>query len=122
MYSFKPMSKAEREEQKEAKKAAEEEEKSGKKPAKSSKPSAIKNESSMPSMSSNDPTEARMRAGAVPKPQRTSEEGKTLIEARSLGKAQKGEEGKEKKPRAKKIPVIFMDEVSFVYLIFSEQS
>ncbi|GAA5831328.1 hypothetical protein JCM5353_008558 [Sporobolomyces roseus] len=111
-WDFKPMSKAEREEQEEAKKAAEEEERSGKKPAKSSKPSAIHNESSMPSMSSNDPTEARMRAGAVPKPQRTSEEGKTLIEARSLGKAQKGEEGKaeEKKPRAKKIPVIFMDE------------
>jgi len=118
------MSKAEREEQEEAKKAAEEEERSGKKPAKSSKPSAIKNESSMPSMSSNDPTEARMRAGAVPKPQRASEEGKTLIEARSLGKAQKGEEGQEEeqKPRAKKIPVIFMDEVSVAYLILSQQS
>jgi len=113
------MSKSERKEQEEAKKAAEEEEKSGTKPSKSSKPPAIKNDSSA-SSTSNDPTEARMRAGAVPKPQ-TSEKEKTLIEARSLGKAQKSEEGEveeEKKPRAKKIPVIFMDEVSLSIVSF----
>ena len=62
-----------------------------------------------------------MRAGAVPKPER---EGKqTLVEARSLGEdlqkeekdakeVEKETEMEEKKPRSKKIPVIFIDEVS----------
>jgi hypothetical protein len=89
-----------------------------------SSPNKTKPEQSVASSMLSDPTEARMRLGAVPKPDREGK--KTLLEARSLGEEQKkdtkdareGEkDGKEaaeeeKKPRSKKIPVIFIDEVS----------
>lgn len=105
------MSEAERKEQEEAKKQEAENSTSSK------KPSSIKQDTFN---SSNDPTEARMRGGAVPKPQRDPEE-KSLIEARSLGNhvkdaeknvenGKKEEEDQKPQPRNKKIPVIFFDE------------
>lgn len=114
-WDFEPMSKAERERRK---KEAEEKDKEGK-PATAT--SSDKPQQSVTNSIMTDPTEARMRAGAVPKPER--EDKKTLVEARSLGEEQKQDsdgqqktdsptEGEEPKPRSKKIPVIFIDEVS----------
>ncbi|GAA5986311.1 hypothetical protein JCM5350_002977 [Sporobolomyces pararoseus] len=112
-WDFVPMTEAQRKKQKEE----QEEEKNA-----SSSTKASTTSGSDPSPASNmlnDPTEARMRAGAVPKPER---EGKqTLVEARSLGEdlqkeekdakeVEKETEMEEKKPRSKKIPVIFIDE------------
>ncbi|GAA5899868.1 uncharacterized protein JCM6883_006015 [Sporobolomyces salmoneus] len=113
-WDFEPMSKAQRKEMEEAKEKADKEDD---KPTKSTKV-----ETTAASNMLNDPTEARMRLGAVPKPETTEKSKQTLLEARSLGDEQKTDEkgekkeneveGKEeeRKPRSKKIPVIFIDE------------
>lgn len=114
-WDFVPMTKAQREAEKEAKET--EDQKATRSGATGSQVSGSEASSTF-----SDPTEARMRAGAVPKPEREGK--KTLLEARSLGEEQKKEgddvgkvntsgEGAaedEKKPRSKKIPVIFIDE------------
>ncbi|GAA5886344.1 hypothetical protein JCM5296_001875 [Sporobolomyces johnsonii] len=74
---------------------------------------------------SNDPTEARMRQGAVPKPDIRQDAAEDLFSARSLGAEEEtepvakekasqpekdGEEDDEPKPPPKRIPVFFLDE------------
>ncbi|GAA5923611.1 hypothetical protein JCM1841_001300 [Sporobolomyces salmonicolor] len=77
------------------------------------------------SHTSNDPTEARMRQGAVPKPALGQDAEKDLFSARSLGAEEEAEpvakekvsqpeknaeEDDEPKPPPKRIPVFFLDE------------
>ncbi|GAA6060163.1 hypothetical protein JCM10212_005164 [Sporobolomyces blumeae] len=127
-WDFKPMSPEQRKKREEAEEKANEEGSGA--ASESNNPDDTAAASAPPALESNDPTEARMRLGAVGKPQKKKAQ-EDLIDARSLGEdagtgktsssgdrdtiaksdALEGEgRKKESKPPNKKIPVIFIDE------------
>ncbi|GAA6013326.1 hypothetical protein JCM10207_000856 [Rhodosporidiobolus poonsookiae] len=119
-WKFQPMTEAQRQRAEQRKQEEEEKEKDEKQTTKAS--STLRE-----SHQSNDPTEARMRQGAVAMPEQDKHAADDLIDARSVAveaeEKAKAEEEEEDQPPPKRVPVFFIDEAhKLPALIQSEET